>query len=284
MQSHSLSLRGRKMKIKYLLADLDNTFLRRDKSIPKENMDALERAKKSGIKVIISSGRSNMSLDLYAKQLGLDYEGNYIIAYNGCLIYEAASKKVLCEELLDTETAKKISDIVTKIIPDTLCYCDSRLYTENITNVTERYAKNSSLILNHTDKLSGTMKNKVQKIIMIGRHEDLYGAYEEVIKKLGANVKAEMYYSSNDLFEFASKGKNKGTGLVRLAEILNEPLSHFAAVGDNQNDIEMIEYAGVGIAVSNAESGCKNAADYITEKSCDEGGFAEAVDYLLGIQ
>lgn len=261
--------------------DLDNTFLRGDKSIPKENITALKKAKNAGINVIISSGRSNMSLDIYAKELGLDYEGNYIIAYNGCRIYEAKSKRVISEELLDSKTAIDISNIVTKIIPNTLCYCSSKLYTESITEITKRYAKNSSLILNKVLRLGDTMQEQVQKIIMIGRHEDLYNAYLKVINELGEDIPAEMYFSSNDLFEFSAKGKNKGTGLLKLAEILNEPLSAFAAIGDNQNDIEMIDYAGMGLAVANAVEGCKKAACYTTKADCDSGGFAEAVDYVL---
>ncbi|MCD8089819.1 MAG: HAD family hydrolase [Clostridiales bacterium] len=270
--------------IKYLVMDLDNTFLRWDKSIPDENTEALRKLKDAGIKVIISSGRSNMSLDIYAEKLELDYEGNYIIAYNGCRIYEAKSKKVLREYLLDNKTAAKISDIVTKIIPNTLCYSNGKLYTENITYITKRYAKNSSLKLNKVDDLKSIMVGEVQKIIMIGEHKLLYGAYEEVIKKLGSDINAEMFYSSDDLFEFEAKNKNKGTALIELAEILNEPVSAFASIGDNQNDIEMIEYAGLGMAVANAVEGCKNAAKYITKKDCNNGGFAEACEYVLNRQ
>ncbi|MCD7777750.1 MAG: Cof-type HAD-IIB family hydrolase [Clostridiales bacterium] len=267
--------------IKYLVMDLDNTFLRADKSIPEENITALKMLKEKGIKVIISSGRSNMSLDIYAEKLGLDYEGNYIIAHNGCRIYEAKSKKVLREYLLDNDTAAKISDIVTEIVPNTLCYSNSRLYTENITEVTKRYAKNSSLVLNRVDSLKSIIEGDVQKIIMIGEHETLYGAYRQVVEKLGSEIDAEMFYSSNDLFEFEAKGKNKGTALLELAEILNEPVEVFAAVGDNQNDIEMIAYAGLGMTVANGVEGCKKAAKYITKADCENAGFAEACNYVL---
>ncbi len=268
--------------IKYLLMDLDNTFLRGDKSIPEENIKALEMMKENGIKVIISSGRSNMSLDIYAEKLGLNYEGNYIVAYNGCRIYEAKSKKVLTEYLLDHKIAAEISDIVTKMIPNTLCYSDSKLYTENITEITKRYAYNSSLKLYRVEDLKSVMtEDVVQKIIMIGEHEKLYGAYEEVVNKLGKDINAEMFYSSVDLFEFEAKSKNKGTSLLELAEILNEPVSSFASIGDNQNDIEMIEYAGLGMAVANAVEGCKKAASYITKADCDHGGFAEACNYVI---
>ncbi|MCD7904692.1 MAG: Cof-type HAD-IIB family hydrolase [Clostridiales bacterium] len=268
--------------IKYLAMDLDNTFLRADKSIPEENIDALKKMKDIGIKVVLSSGRSNMSLDIYAERLGLDYEGNYIIAYNGCRIYEAESKKVLRKYLLDNKIATEISGIVTKIIPNTLCYSGSRLYTENITEITKRYAKNSSLKLNPVDDLRSVMKeDAVQKIIMIGEHEKLYGAYEAVVNKFGEDINAEMFYSSDDLFEFEAKGKNKGTALLELAEILGESPEVFASIGDNQNDIEMIEYAGLGMAVANAVEGCKRVAEYVTKADCEKGGFAEACEYVI---
>lgn len=255
--------------------------MRVDKSIPEENLKALEEAKKAGIKVIISSGRSNMSLDIFAEKLGLDYDGNYIIAYNGCRIYEAKSKKVLTENLLDGKTARAVAGIVCPIVANTLCYADSRLYTENITEVTKRYAFNSSLVLNKVRDLREVMKGDIQKIIMIGEHKKLFEAYEEVVKQLGNNIKAETYFSSVDLFEFAAKGKNKGTAISELAEILGEPLSVFAAIGDNQNDIEMIETAGVGIAMENAIEECKIKADYVTSLDCDNGGFAEGLMYVI---
>ncbi|MCD8238074.1 MAG: Cof-type HAD-IIB family hydrolase [Clostridiales bacterium] len=267
--------------IKYFVTDLDSTFLRVDKSIPEENIEAIKEARDADINVIISSGRSNMSLDIFAKNLGLDYEGNYIIAYNGCRIYEAKSKKVLTENLLDGETARAVAGIVCKRVPNTLCYADSKLYTQNITPITKRYAFNSSLILNQVDDLRDVMTGDIQKIIMIGDHNDLYKAYEEVIEKLGKDINAETYFSSVDLFEFAAKGKSKGTAIKELAEILGEPLSAFAAIGDNENDIEMIEAAGFGIAVANAIDGCKEKADYVTELDCDNGGFAEGLRYVI---
>ncbi len=266
-----------KEAFKYLLTDLDNTFLAPDKSIPKENTKALELAAKEGIRVILSSGRSNMSLDIYAKRLGLDYDKNYIIAYNGCRIYEAKSKRVISENLLDNKTAAGICRLVTDKAENTLCYKDSTLYTQNITDITKRYAKNSSLELNRVDSLAEIAgEGKIQKIIMIGEHGRLYNIGEAVRRAL-PDINAEMFFSSEDLFEFSAKGKNKGTALIELADFLNEPVSAFAAVGDNQNDIEMIENAGFGIAVANAAAECKNAARFVTSRDCAGGGFAEAV-------
>ncbi len=264
--------------VKYMLMDLDNTFLAPDKSIPEENIEALRLAKENGMKVILASGRSNMSLDVYAKRLGLDYEGNYIIAYNGCRIYEAKSKAVISENLLDNKTACHICRIVALEAENTLLYKDSRLYTQNITDITKRYAKNSSLELNQAESLADiAAEGEIQKIIMIGEHDRLFDVYKTVCESLDQSIDAEMFFSSEDLFEFSAKGKSKGTALVELAEYLGEPMTAFAAIGDNQNDVEMIAKAGFGIAVGNAVEECKKAARYVTVRDCAGGGFAEAV-------
>lgn len=270
-----------KENIKYFLMDLDNTFLKEDKTVPKENLRALAKLKNMGIKVILCSGRSNMSLDVYAEKLGLNYKNNYIIAYNGCRIYEADTKKVLYEELLDKNTAISISNIVTKLIENTLCYYNGNLYSETENFITKRYAQRSSIKLNIVEKLSDVMRGDIQKIIMIDSHEKLINAYKKVTELLGDNIPAQMFFSSHDLFEFSAKGKTKGTALIKLSQILNEPLYRFAAIGDNENDADMIQYAGIGIAVANAVESCKLNADFVTEQDCNNGGFAYGAEYVI---
>ena len=91
----------------------------------------------------------------------------------------------------------------------------------------------------------------------------------------------DISYSSNRYLEFNRKGVNKGAGLMKLAEQLRVPIEETIAIGDNFNDLSMIQAAGVGVGVANVNPAMKEQCDYITQADNNHGAVAEAIDHFI---
>ena len=90
-----------------------------------------------------------------------------------------------------------------------------------------------------------------------------------------------MIYSSETYLELVKKGVSKGNALAATAQEANVPLAETIAIGDSDNDLSMILQAGLGVAMKNGEAHVKAAADYITERSCEENGVAEVIEKFI---
>ena len=128
---------------KIIFCDLDGTLLKDDKTLPEENAKAISYALSKGVKFVLCSGRSNMSLDVLNEQLGLVRENNYTVAFNGSTIYENVSKKKLINHLLKGEYGGEVLDILRQYPVNVLAYENEKLWCDKPTERIKRYARNS---------------------------------------------------------------------------------------------------------------------------------------------
>lgn len=268
------------MKYKLLLTDLDATLLNDNKEISYQNKIAIDKALKSGIKTVICSGRSYMSLDKFVKQLSLDRQGNYGICYNGAIIYETLNNNILVEHNLKKEYALEVINECKKFDTDIIVYMDEKLIIEKYTEQIKSYCETSGITPLIVDNFNDIIINDVSKVLLKSENENLNIIFEH-LKLNGFNNKLNMFFSSPVLFEFTDNNVDKGTGLCELAKILNIDKSEVIAVGDQYNDISMIEEAGLGIAVANAVSEAKKAADYITIRNNNESALEEVIEKFI---
>ena len=233
--------------VKIFFTDMDDTLLNSEKQVTKENMDAISEALAAGHKIVFNTGRPLSGFLPILKELGLDREGCYAIAFNGGLIYDCAAQKTLHTSLLCRHAGE-----------------ETRIYTQAIhIPVVE-----DPLLPEHLAK-------EPCKMIVIDLHDrakmDAYRAAMEP----WAKGKISMFYSSPHYLEHVPEHVSKGHAVKKLCELLQIPLANTVAAGDQENDISMIEAAAVGAAMKNATDAVKASADYITENDCNHSGVAE---------
>jgi len=247
-------------KYKVILTDLDKTLLDDYKIITSKNKLAINKIIDSGVKFIINSGRSYMSINPFLKELNLNKKGNIAVCYNGSIIYETDTNKHIIDRRIKRNDAIKVIDIINIFDADILVYIDNRLIVEKISNEIDNYCKISKLTP-IVGKFKKYINEDVSKILLMGRYDVLKKA--ENLLKTYNNFSVEL--SSDNLLEINKKDINKGSAVIDISKILNININDIIAVGDNFNDISMIKKAGLGIAVANAKKEVKESADYVLE-------------------
>lgn len=265
---------------KLILCDLDATLLDDSKNVPQINLECIKLAVEMGCRFVLSSGRSNMSLNNFNKDLGLDKKGCYCIGYNGGIIYEADTLRVLSEHLLKGELAVRAIRLCRNYEVDLMVYYNENLYLEKPSERIDIYARRSKLVPICLDNLESICINNVSKVIIIGRNSILK-SIEKDVYTTGLNKEITTFFSAADLYEFNPLNIDKGTALDELSAFLNIDKKDIIAIGDNMNDISMVKKAGLGVAVRNGTDEIKSTADYITEKTNNEGAVAEVIEKFV---
>ncbi|MCC0629152.1 MULTISPECIES: sugar-phosphatase [unclassified Clostridioides] len=267
---------------KLIALDIDGTILDTQKRITPEVFESIQEAKKAGAKVVITTGRPLPGVKELLNQLNLTDEGDYVICFNGAIIQEVKSEKIIhdVEMTLDdfdfiyNNICKKYN---TKIHINTM----TNLITPNETpgKYTLHEAKLNDIEVKYIQKDKIDESIKICKIMIVDEPERL----EEIIQQLPKNLfnKYTIVRSAPFYLEFLGKTTNKGTALKTLCANLNIPIENAIAVGDEENDQHMIKYAGLGVAMGNARNSIKEIADYVTDTN-NENGVAKVINkYIL---
>ena len=257
---------------KIIACDLDETLLSDDRSISKENIEAIQKAKELGVKFVPATGRGYNTVDGTLKELGLyDLENEYVISYNGGAISENKGSKLLHFEGITFEKASELhvytKDMVYayKFVQEEINYLAGRMEVKEIFD-------------DHIDFLKG---QEIVKVLYMNTDYGYLKKIEDDLKDITGDL--DVSYSSNRYIEFNHQGVNKGQGLKKLADILGVDIKETIAVGDNFNDLSMIKVAGLGVGVQNTVEDMKKECDVITKATNNENAVAEVINkYILG--
>ena len=271
--------------IKCIALDLDRTTLRSDGTLSMRTKDVLQRAVQKEMKVIIASGRPYTALPPAI----LNLDGiQYAITSNGAAIYEVPTGRRCYAQLLPADEVEKIllryqdTSFSFEAFVDGQGYVDQSLWEDPT-----RYGMSS-------DNFSYIQHNRIpvpdiRSFLKEHKHEmdsmDLVVPEEKICRRVMEEIKQmskEVYVTSSsvNLVELSNRKCGKHQGLKVLMDWLEIERMELAAFGDAENDIDMIELAGVGVAMANASVNCKKAADYIT-LSNDEDGVAVFLENYL---
>ncbi|MCL2234957.1 MAG: Cof-type HAD-IIB family hydrolase [Defluviitaleaceae bacterium] len=267
---------------KLIASDVDGTLMGEDLVIHPDNRAAIAEAVARGVTFVLCSGRSYKSLRKLHSELELPRENAYIISFNGGAVYSVEQEAVVHEEhppfyavIRAVELFKSRS---RKGEIEVFVYNDSdNVITEHGSTTAENYSKISQTEMKFTDDVLGDTRKRGRavKVVFIGWREPLEIFRKELVAELGDT--AEVFFSSEYLLEIGSPRASKGVALQWLCGKLGINIAETIAIGDNYNDLTMIEGAGLGVATANGVEPAKAIAKYITQKTAEEGAVAEVI-------
>jgi len=236
---------------------------------------AISRTRAAGIHVILVTGRMFQSVRRYALEAGID---DPIVCYQGAVVAEPVSGRWLRHEPITLELARETIAALTEQGFGLNCYVDDKLYVSEITPEARRYADFQHLELHPVGDLLAWLQAPPTKLVVI----DDPDALDELKQRMIARFDGRLYISKSlpYFLEFASPEVTKAAGLEFLAARLGFTREQTVACGDGENDIELVAWAGYGVAVANAHERVKEVADLVCP-SVDEEGVAQVLEAYL---
>ena len=263
-------------------SDMDETFLDGRHEIPSANLEALARMRELGVLFVPSSGRGYLSImDNFADVDPALMEGTYVLSYNGANINRFGDPMSLCERELDHTLANRLWRLGIDNGLALHAYTpDCHIYVRDLPKNERVYLSSLKRIVEH-DEPDLDAFPVISKMLFM--NEDLGWLHEFAEKSvrplLGRH--AEITYSSGRYLEVIPAGADKGTGLLRLAEMLGVDVSETIGIGDSANDREMIEAAGLGVGVANVSDDVRPLCDLVLDTRGQDGAFMELVDRVI---
>lgn len=260
------------MSIKLVAIDLDDTLLDSGLQITPECARAIQAVRDKGVLVTLATGRMHRSALPYARQLSMDLP---LITYQGALVKRAFSSEVMYYKPLPRVSAGELIEFFKDRCLHCHAYSEDELFMEELTPEGQYYEELAGIKAILVDDLAEMVRrNDTMKIMAIIKDQALLlSLYEELTSRY---PELHITRSKPIFLEAMDIEANKGLALQVVAGHFGIRQEEVLAIGDSYNDLDMIRWAGVGVAMANARPEVKEAADYIT-KSNDEHGVAEAL-------
>jgi Cof subfamily protein (haloacid dehalogenase superfamily) len=236
---------------------------------------AIERARAAGIHVILVTGRMFQSTRPYALEAGLD---DPVICYQGAVVAEPQSGKWLRHVPIPLDLAREAIRALHDEGFGMNCYVDDELYVAEITPGARQYADFQHIELHVVGDLLQWLSEPPTKLVVI----DDPVVLDELEERMKARFDVRMYISKSlpYFLEFAAPGVTKAAGLDFLSKQLGFTPERTIAFGDGENDVELVSWAGYGVAVENAHERVKAVADFVCPP-VDEEGVAQVLEAYL---
>ncbi|MCU9814677.1 Cof-type HAD-IIB family hydrolase [Paraclostridium sp. AKS73] len=264
------------MNYKLIVTDMDGTLLNGEHEISRKNKEALKFAADKGVNVAIATGRIYESTIKYARELGIKTP---IICCNGALIKES-NGNIIYESQIENYICNNIIDVLEKNNIYYQCFTDDTIFTTYINEWLRKYQMQEDLNIKiiETENIKEQILGKnILKFLIIESNLELLSKVECELKTI---EDIELTKSFFDNIEIMKKGVNKGSAVESLGKYLDIDKSEIITFGDNHNDLSMIKYAGMGVAMGNAEDIVKKNANFITCKNTEDG-VAKALSEIL---
>lgn len=259
-----------KKNYEIIVLDLDGTLTNRDKVITPRTREALMEAQRRGKKVVLASGRPTQGVMPLARELRLEDHEGFILSYNGGMIINCTTGETVFSRLLPLESNQKIIGLAMDHRVDILTYGEKELF---VSSTECPYAKLESRInhmpMSEKEDMAAFVDFAVPKFLMMDDGDYLALVEPKVKAALGKNF--SVYRSEPFFLEILPKGIDKALSLERLLEVLGLQREEMIACGDGYNDLSMIRFAGLGVAMENAVLPVRKAADYITASNNEDG-------------
>jgi Cof subfamily protein (haloacid dehalogenase superfamily) len=263
-------------RFKLIAIDLDDTLLDDNLQVSGRTREALKKAADKGVIVTIATGRMYCSALNFARDVGIDVP---IITYQGALIKNMISGEVLVNRPVPLELAVKVLAAGYKAGVHMNVYLNDKLYVDSITPEGQAYAKLAGVEMNPVGNLIEFLQEDSTKVLYIGEPHKLDLLQKELQTQLGDRL--YITKSKPNFLEFMHYQATKKHALQTLTEKYGVKREEVMAFGDSYNDLEMIEYAGMGIAMDNSHEEIKKKADYIADTNNNDGVAKVIEEFVL---
>lgn len=259
------------MPIKLIAIDMDGTLLLPDHTISPAVKNAIAAARERGVNVVLCTGRPFAGVESYLKELRMDKPNDYCITYNGALVQKAHDGSTVAQTALNYDDYRYLEQLSREVGSHFHALDRHTLYTANrdisYYTVHESFIANIPLVFCEAENMD--KKGEFLKVMMIDDPVML----DKAIAKIPAEVyeRYTLMKSSPYFLEILDRRVNKGTGVKALADTLGIKREEIMTLGDQENDIAMLEYAGMGVAMGNAIDKVKAVSDFVTKSNLEDG-------------
>lgn len=266
------------MKYKMVCIDVDGTLMGHRRVISEESKGVLIDAHKKGVEIVITTGRPYNNAEGISRNVGVK---SPVIAANGAIIREKETGKVVYSCPLSENSCKSILEVVKKYKVVAQFYTENRIFCNTFIGAlfdrifTSRGARKELLMSvkwvktrRNLLRLFSIHKDEFLKCVVISVDEKKIKAVREEILNIDS---LDCFRSGKYALEIITKGVSKGNAVKILSEYLGYSREEIICIGDNENDISMINYAGLGVAMGNAINEVKEIADYVTDSNVNDG-------------
>lgn len=267
------------MDYRMIVLDLDGTLTNSKKEMTPRTREALLRAEKKGVKVVLASGRPTYGITALADELDFKTYGGYILAFNGGRITDCSTGKVVYDQPLDPAVVPPLYDMVKAHGMEMLTYQDEKIAATRKANkyVLHEAFINKMPVVEYADFVN-EVRYPINKCLVVGDPAPLHQLELQVVEAFKGRMDA--YRSAGFFLECVPPGIDKSNSLRQLIKTLGISREQVIACGDGYNDQSMIEFAGLGVAMANAPKDIQDKADYITYSN-EEDGVAHVVEKFL---
>ncbi len=261
---------------KIVFTDLDGTIVHRN-NISQETKNTVSYLKENNIKFSIATGRHHTAVEKFVNELQIV---DPVICGNGAYIFNPITKEILSVSYMDASAAKEVLEVAFMLKVDFLLYTKEFIYGTK--QPVEKVRKNMGSHIEVKEVADGEIEklplDKIFKILIMEDDEDIM---QSVISSLTGIDYVQTVQSRRDFLDVGAIGINKGAAIQKVCDLLDIQIEDSIAFGDEDNDLEMLRTAGVGVAMKNGTPSAKKSADIVT-LSVEENGFSAYINnYLL---
>ena len=255
--------------IKLIALDLDGTLTNDDKIITPHTIDALMQVQSHGVRLCLASGRPPYGMRPLAQQLRMQDHGGLLLCYNGGHVEDCSTGEVLVEHKLPADSIARLKALQDETGFTLMTYYGEHIYTEcpddQYVQVSVRNNKMSAVKVD--DFVDWATDKALNKCLMVGDPE----RRDEVEERMKQELDIYICHSTPYFIECLPQGIDKGPSLMLLAERIGVKPEEVMAFGDANNDVQMLQMAGVGVAMGNADEGTKAVANFVTLDNNSDG-------------
>lgn len=262
--------------IKLIALDMDGTLLNNEKRISERNYQTIQAAKKAGIKVVLASGRPLQGLLPHLEHLDLMGKDDFVVSYNGALVQRVGGGEVLHKSSLKGADAKAIFKVSQQLGVYIHAFSVTQgLITHQHNPWTAIEATLNKIKATEIDFTALDDNEDIIKVMLVADEKVLTTA----IKNLPVHLREQytVVQSAPFFLELLHLSSNKGIAIEKLSQLLNINADEVMCIGDAENDHAMLKFAGVAVAMENADQATKALANYTT-KSNQHDGVAVAIE------
>lgn len=267
------------MNNKILVLDIDGTLTNSEKAISPETKKGLMMIQERGHIIILASGRPSPGMMRYAKELELEKYGGYLLSFNGARIINCRTGDIIYQQTIPRFLLPRIYSFARENGCGLITYCGDYVVSgTEIDEYIELEARINGMPVREVDDFLHFIDFDVNKCLMTAppeKAEKLTAMLQEKFEGVLSIYRSEPFF-----IEIMPKNIDKASSLNRMLETAGLKKEDVICCGDGYNDVTMVAYAGIGVAMANAREEVKAVADYIT-KSNDEDGLIEVIDKFI---